>query len=146
MKKVFIGLLIVAAGAGIYYLLQNKKTKIADPIEKELLVGTWKIDSFYVSSKDSVPDVIAGSLLKDSSFRRHRYDFQNGGTFLQTVNDSAKVKTDTSYYEWGKKNELLIKEAVKDSVGEQYTISKLSKDSLILQSKDSAVFVFTKLK
>jgi hypothetical protein len=131
MKKIFIGLLIIAAGAGGYYFLQNKKAGTTDIIEKELLVGKWKMDSLYTAFKDSI-------------FRKYQYDFQKGGAFLQTLNDS--VKADTSYYKWDKKNELLIKQSVKDSTGELYSVNKLSIDSLVLQSKDSVVFVLTKLK
>jgi hypothetical protein len=110
-----------------------------------LLVGKWKIDSLYVASKDSASDFIAGIISStDSAFRQYKFDFQKDGRFLQTANDP--VKADTSYYEWGRKNELLIRESAKDSTGEIYSVSKLNMDSLILQSKDSTVFVLTKLK
>jgi hypothetical protein len=144
MKKVFIGLLIIAAGAGTFYFLQKKKTQNNDPLKKELLLGKWKADSLYVVFKDPSSIIASNALLKDSTLRRSRYDFQEGGTFVQTVNESAKA--DTSYYEWGKKNELLIKDSAKDSTAEIYSVNKLSMDSLVLQSKDSAVFVLTKLR
>jgi hypothetical protein len=145
MKKVFIGLLIIAAGAGAYWFLQKKKTETKDAIEKELLVGKWKLDSLNLPPKDS-GNLVTALLLMDSTFRQSRYEFQKGGTFLQTLNDSAKAKTDTSYYEWGRQNELLIKQSVKDSVGEILSVRKLNIDSLVLQSKDSTLFVLTKLK
>ncbi len=145
MKKLFIGLLIVAAGAGAFYFLQKKKTETKDNFEKELLIGKWKVDSIYSASKDSTADLMSDILMPaDSSFRPYSYNFQKSGEFLQSVYDS--VKADTSYYEWGKRNELVIKDAIKDSTGELYTVNKLSLDSLILQTKDSAVFVLTKLK
>ena len=45
MKKLFIGLLIIAAGAGAYYFLQKKKSEPTDKLDKELLVGKWKMGS-----------------------------------------------------------------------------------------------------
>jgi hypothetical protein len=143
MKKVFIGLLIIAAGAGTFYFLQKKKAGTDKAVEKELLIGNWKMDSLHLAPKNSA-NLVTALLLTDSGIHKYRFSFQKEGTFLQTINDS--VKADTSYYEWPKKNELMIKESVKDSAGETYLIKKLSMDTLVLQSKDSAVFVLTKLK
>jgi len=139
MKKLFIGLLIIAAGAGAYYLLQKKKS---EAFEKEFLIGKWKMDSLYVSSKDSASQVITGITASDSNLHKYQLDFQKGGTILQTLKDS--VKADTAWYEW-RKDELLIRESAKDSTTKIYTVKKLNIDSLILQSKDSAVLVFKKL-
>src|SRR5258705_9930225 len=134
MKKLFIGLLVIAAGAGAYYFLQKKKTASTGNIEKELLVGKWKMDSLYVATRDSAAASLAAIIpVKDSSLRNYHFDFQKGGTFLQALSDS--VKADTAYYEWSNKNELLIKESLKDSVAEVYSVRKLEMDSLILQSK-----------
>src|SRR4029077_5048209 len=135
-----IGLLIIAAGAGTYYFLQKKKTVTDKPFDKELLVGKWKVDALHVSPKDSA-NLVAILLLSDSALKNSRYDFQKDGHFVQVPRDSSK--TDTSYYEWNNKNELLIKESPMDSLFETYSVNKLDKDSLILQSKDSAVFVLT---
>jgi hypothetical protein len=143
MKKLFIGLLIIAAGAGAYYLLQNKKTKTDLLLDKELLVGQWKINALQVSPKDSA-NLAAILLPSDSTLKNTQYDFRKDGQFIQTHHDAAK--TDSSYYEWNNKNELLIKESPRDSLSEIYSVNKLDKDSLILQSKDSAVFVLTRIK
>jgi len=143
MKKLFIGLLIIAAGAGTFYFLQKKKTGTDKPFDKELLVGKWKVDALHIPPKDSA-NLIAVLLLTDSALKNSKYDFQKDGHFIQTPHDPSKI--DTSYYEWNNKNELLIKESSKDSLFEVYSVSKLDKDSLILQSKDSAVFVLTRLK
>ena len=145
MKKLFIGLLIIAAGAGAYYFLQKKKTESPVAIEKDLLLGKWKMDSLYVPPGDSAAAFLLALISpSDSSLRKLRIDFQKGGTFLQNLDDPRR--NDTSFYQWGKKNELLIKESAKDSTGEIYSVNKLNVDSLILQSKDSTVFVLTKLK
>lgn len=128
MKNVFIGLLIVAAGTGIFFLLRKKKGKsTANEINKEWIVGKWKAD--------------AG---KDSAFSLYRYDFTKDGNILRSLSDSAKA--DTSHYEWNKANELVWKEKANDSTGEFFSIIKLTKDSLQIQSKDSATILFTKLK
>ncbi|HYV54234.1 MAG TPA: hypothetical protein VE933_06610 [Chitinophagaceae bacterium] len=143
MKKLFIGLLIIAAGAGTYYFLQKKKSNIAQHLDKELLVGQWKVNAVHVSPGDSA-NLAAILLLNDSTLKNTQYDFRKDGHFAQTPHDAAKK--DSSYYEWNNKNELLIKESPGDSLSEIYTVNKLDKDSLVLQSKDSAVFVFTRIK
>ena len=52
MKKVFVGLLIVAAGAAILFLLQKKNNPARTYIQKDLIIGKWKLDSLY-NLKDS---------------------------------------------------------------------------------------------
>lgn len=43
MKKLFIGLLIIAAGAGVFFYLRSKQIKIADSPKTE--VKNLKLDS-----------------------------------------------------------------------------------------------------
>lgn len=128
MNKLIIGLLVAAAGTGIFFLLRNKKH--SDPenkINKEWIIGQWKAD--------------AG---KDSVFSSYKYDFLKEGTIIRSANDS--VKADTLRYEWNKTNALTWKENDGDSAGKMYTILKLTTDSLQLQSADSAVILFTRIK
>ena len=128
MNKLFIGLLIVAAGAGIFFLLRTKKNTIrSNDIKKEWIIGRWKAD--------------AG---KDSVFSSYNYHFLNDGNILRSLNDSAKA--DTSHYEWNKTNELIWKEKASDSTGKIFAVLKLTQDSLEVQSKDSIIILFTKLK
>jgi hypothetical protein len=127
MNKLFIGLLIVAAGAGVFLLLRKKKTTTTNGIKKEWIVGKWKAD--------------AG---KDSAFSKYSYDFLKDGNILRSLNDSAKA--DTSYYEWNKANELVWKEKASDSTGKVFSIVKLTQDSLQVQSKDSTSILFTKAR
>ena len=131
MNKLFIGLLIVAAGAGVFFLLSKKKNKTAvAAINKELIIGKWKT---------------ASSLLaKDSALPIYQYNFLKDGNIIKSLNDSAK--TDTSYYEWSKPNELVWKENASDSIGNIYGVVKLTTDSLQMQTKDSSIILFTKLK
>ena len=110
-----------------------------------MLVGKWKMDSLNLSPRDSATAFVLGLMSPgDSILSKSQFDFQEGGTFLQTHSDP--LQNDTSYYEWSKKNKLLIKESIKDSTGEVYFVNILNIDSLILQSKDSTVFVLTKIK
>jgi hypothetical protein len=142
MKKLFIGLLIVAAGAGIFYFLQKKKTETT--IENELLVGEWKLNSLDAKTKDSSAYYLATIAAIDSNFSKYRYDFRKDGNVFTSLPDAAKV--DTSRYEWAKKNILTLKGNPPDSTSEVFTVMKLTHDSLLLLSKDSAMFVFSRLK
>jgi lipopolysaccharide export system protein LptC len=144
MKKIVIGLLVIAAGAGVYYFLQTKKTASENKLQKELLIGKWKMDSLSVRSHDSTGEAtiaLIGAL--DSNFYTYHYDVLADGHILQSLHDT--ITTDTSYYEW-KGNELLIKEGTKDTTAEAFTISTLTTDSLVILSKDSSSLVFSKLK
>ena len=128
MKNLFIGLLVVAAGAGIYFfVLRKKDNETKAPLNKEWLIGKWKAD--------------AG---KDSVFSSFSYDFLKEGIILRAANDT--VKSDTLYYDWSKANALLWKENPADSTGEAFTVIKLTQDSLQVQSADSLSILFTKIK
>ena len=130
MNKLFIGLLIVAAGAGAYFFLFKKKDKpvIGNELKKEWIVGTWKTDA--------TPG-------NDSLFKQSLFNFQEDGNIIRSVGDSAKA--DTMHYEWNKSNELVWKQKVTDSVGTNYTVVKLTVDSLQVQSSDSTRILFTKV-
>lgn len=126
MNKLFIGLLIVAAGAGVFFVLRKKKNTTTYSINKEWIIGKWK----------------AGDK-KDSAFSQYSYDFLKDGNIIRSLNDSAKA--DTSHYEW-KKNELIWKETAGDSTGKVFSVLKLTQDSLQLQSKDSLQILFIRTK
>ena len=128
MNKLFIGLLIIAAGAGVFFLLRKKKNSTAaNTINKEWIIGKWKATEG-----------------NDSAFNQYRYDFQKDGNLLVSPNDSARV--DTFHYEWSKNNDLVWKETAADTSREIFSIVKLTQDSLQVQTKDSAIILFTKLK
>ena len=66
MNKLIIGLLIIAAGAGVYFLLSKKKNSTETAvIKKELIIGTWKIESYQPAT--------------DSLQPKYSYDFQKDG-------------------------------------------------------------------
>jgi hypothetical protein len=144
MNKLLAGLLIAAIGAGAFFFLRNKKSETNALFQKDLLIGKWKIDSLHVKAKDSSAAFTAVISAPDSNFSRYHYDFRADGNVLTSVMDSAKA--DTSHYEWSKKNELVWKEHPNDSTSEIFVVAKLNSDSLLLQSMDSAVLFFSRLK
>lgn len=129
MNKLFIGLLIVAAGAAaLFYFNRRTCNKPAQgSLTKEWILGKWKAD--------------AG---KDSAFSQYSYDFLKDGNIVKALNDSAKA--DTSHYEWNKNNELVWKERVSDSTGKIFSVMKLTQDSLQVQAADSSTVLFIKIK
>jgi hypothetical protein len=129
MNKLFIGLLLVAAGAAAFFYF-NRRTcnkPAQNSLTKEWILGKWKAD--------------AG---KDSAFSKYSYDFLKDGNMLRSLNDSAKA--DTLYYEWNKNNELTWKENPGDSTGKFFSVQKLTPDSLRVQAADSSTVLFIKLK
>ena len=145
MKSIIMAVLLIAAvGAGVYFLFLNKKkTEIASKeIQKELIVGKWKLDSLS-QTKDQVK--LLGGLVKviDSNFANYTYQFQQDGQVLRLFKDS--VQKNNSRFEWTKDDQLLFKQEA-DSLGTSFTVSRLNEDSLILQSKDSTTAFFSKVK
>lgn len=132
MKKLFFGLLLIAAGAGVFFYLQNKKqTSSQNTIQKGLIVGKWKIDLYQPA--------------KDSAQPHYQYSFLKNGTLLRSINDTAKA--DTLHYDWVNDTEHIWKRKADDSIINRFTIMKLSPDSLQLQTLDSTgIILLTKLK
>lgn len=144
MKKLFIGLLIIAAGAGAYYFLQMRKKTSTKTLQKEMLTGKWKMDSLINHRGDSSVSFIA-TLLNPlyQDIANYRYEFRPNGQVLQSLKDS--LKTDTSYYEWDKTDKLLFKES-QDAGAEPYLVSKLNAGSLVIESHDSTRFFFSRME
>lgn len=142
MNKFIIGLLVVAAGTGIFLLLRKKnETTTANSINKDWIVGKWNPIAIGSDS----------TLANDSNFSKYRFEFQKDGNVVRSINDS--VKADTTHYEWNKNNELVWfertpseKEKASDSTGKVYVVTKLTSDSLQMQATDSSTILFTKLK
>ena len=145
MKKVFIGLLILAAGAGAFFFLQKKDKPITGNIQRELIIGKWKLDSILLP-KDSndnfmagIPGIVAPDLMK------YCYELKKDGAISFSLGDSL-IK-DSSRYEWNKENQLVWKEYPADtSSNNVFKVSTLNKDSLVLQAEDSSILLFTKVK
>ena len=132
MNKLFIGLLIIAAGAGAFFLLRKKNNPVdaITEIKKEWIAGKWKTESWQPS--------------KDSAQPLYRYDFLKNGNVLRSLNDSAKA--DTLLYEWNKTNELVWKEKAGDSTGNVFAVLHLGQDTLEVKGKDSVAILFTRFK
>lgn len=131
MNKLFIGLLIVAAGAGIFFLLKKKKAG-TDPvieIKKDLIIGKWKTEAQPGN---------------DSTFKDYQYEFSKKGNIILSLNDSTTA--DSVFYTWDKENNLEWKKNAADTTGVLYKVVQLTADSLQLLSKDSSVIQFTRLK
>ena len=146
MKKIILAVILVAAVGGIaYYLLQKKKQENLT-INKELVIGKWKIDSL-VTTKDSTKDGLALLLFAmDSTAKKQVYDFQTNGQVIVSLPNDTLSKKDTSSFAWGKEKELLWKEKYSDSATESMTVIKLDKKDLVLQSADSTLIYFKKVK
>ena len=130
MNKLFIGLLLITAGAGVFFVLRQKNaSNTSTKLNKEWIIGKWKTDNM---------------LPGDSSFQLYHYDFTKDGHIVRSLNDSSA--TDTTHYEWKKKNELRWSGNNIDTTIKEFAVIKLTVDSLQLQTKDSASILFIKVK
>ena len=149
MNKFFIGLLIVVIGAGAFYFLRKKDKPIADnEINKELIVGKWKMDSLDFQ-KDTLKDGMALLFIlfsMDTTIKDLVYDFRADGLVFSYLNRDTLIKEDSSYYKWGSENELFVKDHNSDTATDFVRVIKLDKKSLIVQSEDSTVIYFSKAK
>ena len=145
MKKVFIGLLIAAAGAVAYYLLQKENNPVtSNTVEQKKIIGKWKLDSLY-ALKDSANNSMLGIIgIIESDLKKYSYEFKKDGAISLSVGDS--LTADSSRFEWNKNNQLTWLEHPANTTGESFTVSMLNTDSLSLLSADSVVLLFTKVK
>ena len=144
MKKVFIGLLMLAAGAATFFLLQKKDKPITgNNIQKEWIIGKWKLDSLHFL-KDSNDNFLVGIMgMVELNLKKYHYEFTKDGSISVSLGDS--LTKDSSRYEWNKKDQLIWKEYPADTTGEVFNVSIPHKDSLVVQSQDSSVLLFTKV-
>ncbi len=145
MKKVFTGLLILAAGVAAFWFLQKKdKPTTGTGIQKELLIAKWKLDSIALP-KDSTNSFMTGIIgIVATELMAYQYELKKDGAISLSLGDS--LLKDSSRYEWNKENQLVWKEYPADTSNTVFTVSTLNKDSLMLQSKDSVILMFTKVK
>lgn len=131
MKNLIIGLLVVAAGAGVFFLLKKKKasTEPVSEIKKDLIIGKWKTDAQPGN---------------DSTFKDYQYEFSKEGNIVRSLNDSTIA--DSVFYAWDKESNLEWKKYAADTTSVLYKVVQLTADSLQLLSKDSSVIQFTRLK
>lgn len=145
MKKLFFGLLIIAAGAGAFFYFKNKKLTIAkSPDQKELILGKWKMNSIQ-TPEDSNSNFLVGIMgMIDSNLMKYEYEFTKDGNIHRSFGDS--LTKDGSRYEWDSKDQLVWKDYPSDTTGETFKIVQLTEDSLKVETADSALILFTKLK
>jgi hypothetical protein len=126
MNKLLIGLLIIAAGVGAFFYFRNKKqSSTENSIQKELLVGKWKMESIQ-TGKDSSNSFLVGMMgTVDSNLLKYGYEFTKDGNIFRSIGDS--ITKDSSRYEWNKKDQLVWKDNFKDSVALPYKFLRLPK-------------------
>lgn len=140
MKKLILAVILVTAvGGAAYYLLQKKKQNAVINFHQEQIIGRWKVDS-VTNGKDSL-EFFADK--PDSNRLNYEYDFRKEGVVIKFLKDS--VLKDTIQYQWTKDKHLFWK-AKDDSTAQSLVITMLNKDSLVLQTKDSATIYFKKAK
>lgn len=131
MKKIFIGLLIVAAGAGAYYLLSQSKN--IEPVKENnttLLLGKWKAGEPAGVNDSSLLDGTQYEVLKDG---------------LVLMRDSTGAAPDSVYYVWTATGDLQIRTKSTDSTGENLKVVQLTKDSLQLKDKNEKLHPFIRM-
>lgn len=130
MNKLIIGLLIVAAGTGVFFLLRNKKNEPAgNKINREFILGKWQTLSVEPG--------------KDSVETDYRFEFQKEGLVLRSKSDSAAA--DSMYYQWNEKDQLVLKQNKDDSTATTFSVSKLTTDTLAVNSQEQH-WVFSRVK
>lgn len=131
MKKILIGLLVVAAATAAYFFLYKKDTDkpAQQATTQELIIGKWKTSSVLPAT--------------DSLITSYNYDFQKEGKLFRSVSDSAKA--DTLLYEWNKAGELLIKSNASDTTAKIFVTTLTGNDSLTLKT-DSLSMLLLKQK
>jgi len=150
MKKIFIAvLLIAAAGAGVYYFyFGKKKHSIVKKINQELITGKWKIDSLSVNhdSSGNAAALWLFAFALDSNAKNRVYDFQNTGKVFVSLPEDSTAKPDTAAFAWKNENVIAWKENLQDSTGAVLTVTKLDRQELVLQSKDSVKIYLKKIR
>jgi hypothetical protein len=144
MKKLLFALLIIAAAGGAFYLLQKKDKPVTDnDIQKELILGKWKLDSLQLG-KDSINDATFALIaMLDSNITHYQYEFTKQGSLFLSLGDS--ILSDSARYEWGKEHQLSFRGSA-DTSAEIMNVARLNKDSLLLVDRDSSLLFFTRQK
>lgn len=139
MKKVLIGLIIIAAGAGIFFYLRSKQNPITENSNKnkELILGTWKVDSSHsVDLADS-----SDQSLIDSIYKSTIYTFKPNGQVAMTIlQDKASAS-----YEFITDSTILWTLHHKDSVVTYVKILQLDSSNLVIDANMGDPLVSAKL-
>ena len=142
MKKVFIGLLMVAAGTAVYFLLNKGSGPDKHSIQKELIIGKWKLDTIH-SLKDSGFNVTADRIgYLAPRLAKYEFEFTSFGSIEVWPKDSS---TTDNHYEWIDKTQLAWKEYPANKTIEIFDVPVINSDSMALVSKDSVILSFIKV-
>jgi hypothetical protein len=142
MKKTILAVILLAAiGGAAYWLLQKKKQNAVIGFKQEQIIGKWKLDSLF--PKNYSTGIIALIMALDSNLTKYTYDFLEDGKVLHLLKDS--VLKDTATYHWTNEKGLILKEHG-ETVGDSLNVEKLTKEDLVLRSKDSTTIYFKKAK
>ena len=113
-------------------------------LQKEFIVGKWKLDSLY-NPKDSTKNYMTeGIAYLDPQLRHYKYEFNMDGLIKLWLKDSLNRKG--MGYDWVNTDQLAWKEYPSNKTIEVFEVSVLSKDSMVLQSKDSVALLFSKTR
>lgn len=140
MKKLFIGLLLVAAaGTGVCFLLRKtNQPSLTGSVQKEWIIGYWKLDSLaFKDDSAHLPNIL---VLLDSNLTRYHYEFTKDSLIWTSLGDS--LTADSARYAWSNADELVWKDAAADSL----KVLTLNRDSLVLHDRDSTILFFTRTK
>jgi hypothetical protein len=144
MKKLIIAAVLIAAlGGALYYFFEMRKPNLKNPVFKEEVIGTWKIDSVALSTKDS-GNVLGLSILAiDSNYHNYLYQFSTDGFVEKKLGDSLVEKL---IYQL--KDSALITFVAGDSTKEEFNNSIISfdKQQFTLMASDSSILFFKKQK
>jgi len=145
MKKIILAVILLAAAGGItYYLLQKKKQSTIATIDKEIVLGRWKIDSLVAQKDSTKDDLILLLFALDSNVKKQEFKFFNNGQMISSEPGSSE--RDTSFFIWGKGEQLIWKEKKTGLFTDTTTIIKLDKKDFVLQSSDSTLFYLKRIE
>jgi len=145
MKKLFIAAVLIAAlGGALYYYFEMRKPQSGNPVFKDELIGTWKIDSVAVGKKDS--GVVFGLMVLalDSNYLHYTYTFAKDGGIEKRLGDST-INEKLSY---------IVKDSTEfvfvegDSTKETFSnkIVSFDKNNFTLMATDSTLLFFKRQK
>jgi hypothetical protein len=130
MNKLLIGLLIVAAGAGVFFFLRKKEKNDFPKNEKLSVTGKWQLHA-------------PGEVI-DTIYPLYQYHFMKDGQLIQSLKDSSAI--DTMYFDFNASNQLVWKQNKADSASRVFNVVLLTKDSLRIEGPDSIPILLTRIQ
>jgi hypothetical protein len=136
MKKLFIGLLLIAAaGTGVYFYLKLKKQNSPAPssdIDKEKIIGKWNVDSVQSDINDTS---FFSMLMLDSFYKTTSFTFHSEGKI--EVNITSVPKTDTGFYVFRTDSTMIWKTHAQATDSFNVRVIKLDMADMVLSTDNS---------